>query len=350
MNDRQLAAFIRQVPKVELHVHLEGSIPPATLLQLAQRNAVSLPVSTVEQVERWYQFTDFPHFAQVYGTASKCVRSAQDIELLARDFAAGQAAQQIVYTEFTFTALTHHRNYAISFDDQVAALDRARLWAERELDISFGVILDIPRDSASPQQGELLARWLADNWGGDTLVAIGLGGYEVGFPPQMFQTAFDITARAGVPAVIHAGETAGPDSIWGALRSLHTVRIGHGVRCLEDPALVAHIRSQQIPLEVCPSSNVCLGVVPTLAQHPLPQLIEQGLSVTINSDDPPMFGTSCTDEYLRVTRTFGYNHEHVATWLRTAAAGVLGSQAKRDALGRRIEAGIETARLAALRA
>ena len=337
-----LDAFIRAIPKVELHVHLEGSIPPRTLLELARRNKVTLPVDTPESIAKWYTFKDFPHFAEVYHTASRCIRSADDIELLARDFIAGQAAQNIVYTEFTFTALTHYQNYAIPFDAQLAALERARTWAERELDVSFGVIVDIPRDTATPREGVLLAEWLAESWG-ETIVAIGLGGYEVGFPPEMFKAAFAVTGRAGVPAVIHAGETEGPASIWGALGQLNAVRIGHGVRCLEDSRLVEHLRSERILLEVCPSSNVCLGVVPSLADHPLPRLIESGLVVTVNSDDPPMFATTYTDEFLRVTRQFGFSAADVSRWQRNAAAGALGSAEKRRAIVERIAAGLDAA-------
>ena len=339
---RQLDAFIRAIPKVELHVHLEGSIPPRTLLELARRNNVTLPVDTPEAVTQWYTFEDFPHFADVYHTASRCIRSADDIELLAKDFIAGQAAQKIVYTEFTFTALTHYQNYAISFDAQLAALERARTWAERELGVSFGVIVDIPRDTATPQEGVLLAEWLAESWG-ETIVAIGLGGYEIGFPPEMFKAAFTVTGRAGVPAVIHAGETDGPASIWGAIEELGAVRIGHGVRCLEDPRLVEYLRSERILLEVCPSSNVCLGVVPSLADHPLPRLVERGLVVTVNSDDPPMFATTYSDELLRVTRQFGFSAADVSRWQRNAAAGALGPATKRRALVERIDRGIDAA-------
>lgn len=338
----QLDAFIREIPKVELHVHLEGSIPPETLLELARRNNVTLPVDTSEAIAKWYTFKDFPHFADVYHTSSKCIRSADDIELLARDFIKSQAAQNIIYTEFTFTALTHYQNYHISFDAQLAALDRARSWAESKLDVSFGVIVDIPRDTGTPAEGVFLAEWLAGNWG-ETIVAMGLGGYEIGFPPEMFKDAFDITGRAGVPAVIHAGETDGPASIWGALRELGAVRIGHGVRCLEDPELVEYLRAERVLLEVCPSSNVCLGVVPSLAEHPLPRLMESGLVVTVNSDDPPMFATTYTDEFLRVTREFGFTPADVAGWQRAAAAGVLGSEEKRRTITDRVEKGLAAA-------
>jgi adenosine deaminase len=145
----------------------------------------------------------------------------------------------------------------------------------------------------------------------DGVVGIGLGGTEVGAPPEPFARWFDRARAAGLRSVPHAGEMVGPESIWGALRALGAERIGHGVRCVEDPALVAELRERQIPLEVSPTSNVCLGVAPTLAAHQLPQLLAEGLYVTLNSDDPPMFSTSLTDEYLRCAATFGWGIDEV---------------------------------------
>jgi aminodeoxyfutalosine deaminase len=135
-------------------------------------------------------------------------------------------------------------------------------------------------------------------------VALGLGGPEVGNPPEKFKDSFDRAWAAGLPSVPHAGETVGPESIWGALRVLHAVRIGHGVRCLEDPVLVAELRERQVPLEVSPTSNVCLKVFPNLAGHIFPHLLQEGLYLTLNSDDPPMFNTTLTEEYLNVANTF----------------------------------------------
>ena len=151
-----------------------------------------------------------------------------------------------------------------------------------------------------------VADWAAQNMD-NGVIALGLGGPEVGNPPEMFQQTFERARAAGLPSLPHAGETEGPKSIWGAVNALSAARIGHGVRCLEDPGLVSFLREKQIPLDVSPTSNVCLGVSPTLAEHPLPKLIDEGLLVTINSDDPPMFDTTLTDEYLRIAKTFGFD-------------------------------------------
>lgn len=315
-----LESFIRKMPKVELHVHLEGSIQPETLLALSRRNNVPLPVDSVEGLRAWYTFTDFAHFVEIYLAISACIRTPDDIEMLAREFLAGQAAQHILYSEVTYTAFTHYWAKQIPFRDQLVALNRARAWAETELGTTMNLIIDIPRVK-SPAEGDLVARWAIEAHG-DGVVALGLGGPEVGHPPEKYASAFALARAAGLPLVLHAGETVGPPSIWGALRQ-GSVRIGHGVRCLEDPALVDELRARQVPLEVCPSSNVCLGVAPSLEQHPLARLLAEGLYVTLNSDDPPMFNTTLTDEYLRVAATFGYGADTLERLVTNAAAVTL---------------------------
>ncbi len=293
------------MPKVELHVHLEGSIRPETLLLLARRNNKTLPYDTVDGLREWYRFVDFPHFVDIYVAISDCLKTADDIELITREFLQGQAAQNIVHSEVTYTALTVHKLTGLSFDDQLAAINRARRWAEAELGVTMALIVDIAREVV-PEQGEITADWViaGREQGVD---ALGLGGYEVGHPPTKHAHAFNRARAAGLASIPHAGETEGPASIWAAVRRLGARRIGHGVRCLEDPALVEELRARQIPLEVCPSSNVCLGVASSLAAHPLPKLIEAGLYVTLNSDDPPLFDTTLNDEYVRCADAFGFD-------------------------------------------
>jgi len=297
-----LESYIEAMPKVELHVHLEGSIRPETLLTLAQRHEVELPAITVEGLRDWYTFTDFDHFIEIYTTVCSCIRTPADIELITREFLIGQASQNIIHTEATYTGYIQYKVNKIPFTDQLAAINKARLWAEETLGVTMGVVIDISRN-VSLEEGMLVAGWAMSGFG-NGVIAFGLGGPEVGHPPEKFKAAFDRARAAGLPSVPHAGETVGPDSIWGALRWLHADRIGHGVRCLEDPLLVDDLRARQIPLEVCPTSNVCLKVAPSLAEHPLPRLLAEGLYVTINSDDPPMFNTTLTNEYLAIAKTF----------------------------------------------
>ncbi len=297
--------FICAMPKVELHVHLEGAIQPETLLRLAERNNVSLPADTIEGLRQWYTFADFGHFLKVYSVISDCICTSADIELIAREFLRGQAAQQIRYSEVVFTPYTHYSSEKpILFPDQLAALGRAQEWAAEELGVGVGWVPDISRNVRPVEHSLLVADWAVSGkeFG---IVGLGVGGPEVGNPPELFQAAFDRARAAGLASLPHAGETCGPESIWGAINALQAHRIGHGVRCLEDPSLLTLLRERQIPLDVSPTSNVCLGVVPTLAAHPLPRLLAEGIYVTINSDDPPMFNTTLTDEYINIAHTFG---------------------------------------------
>ncbi len=327
-----LVPFIQQMPKVELHVHLEGATRPETLLRLARQHGVALPADSVEGIREWYTFTDFGHFIEIYGLICACIRTPDDIELLAREFLRGQARQNIVYSEVTYTAYSHYdaAGQRLPYDDQLAALERARAWAERELGVTMRYIIDIPRGIPA-EDGFEVARWVAGALDRG-VVALGLGGPEVGNPPSLYAEAFAFARENGVPCVLHAGETVGPESIREALEIGHSQRIGHGVRCLEDPALVAHLREAQIPLEVCPSSNVCLKVAPSFAAHPLPRLLAEGLYVTLNSDDPPMFNTTLTDEYLRAVKAFNLSREQVGALVLNGVRAALLPDAARQAM------------------
>jgi adenosine deaminase len=299
--------FIIKMPKVELHVHLEGSVRPGTLLKLAKRHHVALPAEDVNGLHKWYTFRDFNHFIEIYMTISSCLRTAEDIELIAREFLIGQAEQNILYSEVTFTPFNQYMNNRLGFHEQIDAVNRARNWAEKELGVRMGIIMDIPR-IISPEDGLTVANWAIERYG-DGLIALGLGGPEIDNPPEKYQAAFDRVRAAGIPCILHAGETVGPSSVWSAIRVADTKRIGHGVRAIEDPELITYLRETQIPLEVCPTSNICLKVYPSLEDHSLPALLEQGLYLTINSDDPPMFNTTLSNEYLVGHKTFGWDSD-----------------------------------------
>jgi adenosine deaminase len=243
-----LTDLIRQMPKVELHVHLEGAVQPATLLKLARRNHVRLPVQTEEQVRGWYQFTDFSHFVEVYWAVSECICTPDDLESVARDFLLGQARQNILYSEVIFTPHLHYVQKNMPFKDQLAAIRRAVAWARQTLAVDMGIVVDISRET-TPEEGLLVAGWAIGAMG-DGVIALGLGGPEVGHPPQKHRQAFQRAHDAGLPSLPHAGETDGPASVWGALEALYPSRILHGVRGMEDSALI----------DVCPTSNICLKV------------------------------------------------------------------------------------------
>jgi adenosine deaminase len=329
-----LPEFIARLPKVELHVHLEGSIRPETVLKLAQRHGIELPAEDVDGLREWYRFRDFPHFVEVYVQVSRCVRTPQDIELVAWEFLEGQAAQNILHTEATYTASTIERFNGIPWPDQIDALDRARLRAEQELGITCGWIIDIVRGEPA-ERGLEVAQWAvkAQDRG---VVALGLAGEERRGHPRDYREAFDLAHVYGLPVVPHAGETEGAWSVKACLEACRPARIGHGVRCLEDPELVAQLRELPVPLEVCPSSNVRLGVAPSLEEHPLPKLIEAGLWVTLNSDDPPMFGTTLTEEYIKCAETFGWDEEYVRAMALRATEAALVNDRRREELRRAV--------------
>jgi adenosine deaminase len=337
MGENDLAGFIARLPKVELHVHLEGSIQPETLLTLAQRHGRALPASDLAGLREWYQFRDFDHFIEIYFSIANCLRDAEDIELIAREFLAGQAAQNIRYSEVTYSAYTQYKFMGIALDAQIAALERANAWALAALGTHMGLVVDIVR-SSSPEEGLELAEWVIDCYhAGRPVVALGLGGAEVGNPPEKHAPAFARAREAGLPLVLHAGETVGPASIRGALEQ-GSVRIGHGVRCLEDPALVEELRARQVPLEVCPTSNICLKVFSSIGEHALPAMREAGLYLTINSDDPPLFNTTLCDEYRVAAELLGLDAEGLRELARDATRASFLPEAEKRALLTEIDA------------
>jgi adenosine deaminase len=291
------------MPKVELHVHLEGSIRPATLLALAQRNGVPLPAGDVEGLRHFYRFTDFDHFLQVYFTISRCLKTPDDFDLIAYEFGADMHGQAIRYAEVTFTPYTNVANTGLPFDEILAGLNAGRARARTDFGVEFAWVLDIVRDV--PDTRHQVAQWAAAAMDRG-VIGFGLGGSEAGHPPEWFADAFALAREAGLHSVPHAGEGAGPESVWGALRALGAERIGHGVRSIEDSALLDYLREHQRPLEVCPTSNLCLGVYRSYEEHPVRRLWEQGLFVTVNSDDPPMFETDLVSEYQALADHLGF--------------------------------------------
>ena len=324
-----LHEFIRRMPKVEMHVHLEGATQPQTLLKLAQKNKVDLPVKTLEEVRGWYEFTGFPHFLEVYFAICQCIQTEEDFELLMTEFLRDRAAQNIRYTEVIFTPYTHLNNSP--FAQQLAAINRARTKMKAEAGVEVGLVPDISRERRPVEDSLIVAEWAADNRE-NGIIALGLGGPEVGHPPELFTDIFARSLALGLPSLPHAGETEGPASVWGAINNLHASRIGHGVRCLEDEVLVEYLVETQIPLDVCPTSNVCLKVFPSIEEHPLPRMIEKGLFVTLNSDDPPMFNTSLTNEYLVAADVFGFGVEEIKTLVLNGIRASLLSEERKAAM------------------
>lgn len=332
--DPELTAFIRAMPKAEIHIHLEGAIAPATVLTLARRHnrLHTLPAQDLDGLRRWFVFSDFPHFIRVYVAISDLLRTPEDFALIVEDCGADMAAQNIRYRELTVTSYTHThlQEKGLSIEDLLAGLETGRRRAKEQHGVEMRWVFDVPRNVSFPNRRSThnpldydprpaqitLEQAIAGQNRG--VVGFGLGGFEVGAPPEPFAHAFAQAKAAGLRCVPHAGETCGPESVWGAVNELGAQRIGHGVRAMEDPALLTLLRERQIPLEINPTSNVCLHVYRSLAQHPFPHLDRMGLMVTVNSDDPPLFNTDLCQEYEALAHHFGYDRTNLARIARNA--------------------------------
>lgn len=298
-----LHAFAARMPKVELHVHLEGSIRPATLLHIARRNGVHLPAQDLAGLQDFYRFRNFDHFVEVYLAISDCLCTRDDYRLIAYEFGSDCARQSIRYAEMIITIANNIYVSGLPWQEILDGLNEGRAQARAEFGVDWGWVLDISRDNPTTQAKVLEIALAAREQG---VVALGLSGTEGCFPPEPFQATFARAREAGLGCTPHAGELAGPQSVWVALRLLHADRLGHGVRSVEDPALVEHLRQHQVPLEVCPTSNVRLGVYADYGAHPLRRLWDAGLYITVSSDDPPLFDTDLNREYAVLIDHFGF--------------------------------------------
>lgn len=307
-------AFIAGLPKAELHVHHVGSASPAIVAHLAERHPGTVPTDP-DQLVDYFRFRDFAHFVEIYLSVVDLIRTDEDVRLLTYEVAAEMAAQHIRYAELTVTPYT---SVVRGLDPQafVDAIEDARVAAERDHGIVLRWIFDIPGELGL-EGAEGTLKVALEN-GPTSLVGFGLGGPEIGVPRPQFKPYFDAARAAGLHSVPHAGETTGPQTIWDALRDLGAERIGHGTSAVEDPALLAHLAQHEIPLEVCPTSNVATGAVADLTAHPIIAMVEAGVRVTINSDDPPMFATSLNEEYGVAARLLGLDDIGVGNLAKAA--------------------------------
>lgn len=287
---------LRAMPKVEIHVHLEGATGPDTIWDMAQRNGVELPATSREAWREFYEFRDFDHFIEVYILATSAMRTPHDFEQMVRDFAGRQAAQNIRYTE-AYISPQFHLAAGLSQHDLINALAAGADSGLREHGCKVRFIADLSRQTEM-RRDDVLPFALAGNQHDGLIIGLGVGGIEQGYPPERYESIFTEARKQGLHTVAHAGESTGPAGVWGALKSLHAERIGHGIRSLEDPALIEHLRQTRVPLEVSPNSNYRTKVIPEGSPHPIRDLVDAGVYVTVNSDDPPMFSTDLNNEYV----------------------------------------------------
>jgi len=281
-------------PKIELHVHLEGTVRAGTLLQIAGRNGAPLPADTVEGLAALYEFRDFAQFLEVWLLTTGALRTEADFRQVVVDYAAEAASHGAVYIEGIFTPGEPVSRGAGWDEVFTGYCDGAQQAAELH-GVQVRLTPDIPRGWPL-ETAELTARH-AVAYRDRGVVGLGLGGSEAEYPPELYARAFQVARDGGLGSVPHAGEAAGPASIRGALDSLAADRIRHGIRAVDDPGLVADLAARGVVLDVCPISNLRTGVVASLAEHPLPRLVAAGVACSVSTDDPAMFGTDLTADY-----------------------------------------------------
>ncbi len=311
-----LTSFIARLPKAELHVHHVGSASPRIVAELASRHEGDTPVpADPAALADYFAFRDFGHFVEIYLSVVDLIRDDEDVRTLPYEVARELARQQVRYAELTVTPYSHVRR-GIPAPAFCAAIEDARAGAAADFGVELRWCFDIPGEAGTAAAEETLRIALEQQPAG--LVSFGLGGPEVGVPRPQFKPYFDKARAAGLHSVPHAGETTGPETVWDALRDLGAERIGHGIAAAQDPRLMAYLADNNIPLEVCPTSNVRTRAVASIEEHPLPVLVAAGVPVTINSDDPPMFGTTLELEYAVAARLLGLDAAGVADLARAA--------------------------------
>ena len=290
----RLPALLRAMPKAELHMHIEGSLEPELIFALAERNGVALPYANVEALRAAYAFTDLQSFLDIYYAGASVLLQEEDFFDMGMAYLRRAAADNVVHAELFFDPQTHTER-GVPIRTVIDGLTRACETARRELGVSALLILCFLRHLSEEAAFATLAEALPYR---EQFIGVGLDSSERGHPPEKFARVFARCRELGLRLVAHAGEEGPPAYIWSALDVLRVERIDHGVRCVEDPALVARLAAERMPLTVCPLSNIKLCVYPTMAQHQLPALLAAGLCATINSDDPAYFGGYVNQNYL----------------------------------------------------
>jgi adenosine deaminase len=287
-------AFVRGMPKAELHMHVEGSLEPELMFALAERNGVPLRYGSVDEVRQAHEFTDLQSFLDLYYEAMRVLRTEEDFYDLTRAYLERIAAENVRRTEVFFDPQAHTER-GVLFEAVLGGIEAALADGERELGVSGGVILCFLRHLSPEEAMETLQTALPH---ASRLLGVGLDSSEVGFPPGPFRDVFARARAEGLHSVVHAGEEGPPEYVWGALEELGAERIDHGVRSMGAPDLVARLAAERVPLTVCPLSNVRLRGVERMEEHPLKRMLDAGLCVTVNSDDPAYFGGYVSQNFV----------------------------------------------------
>jgi adenosine deaminase len=326
---------LRTLPKVHLHVHLEGSMRPSTVLELAERDGVDLPEGLREGR---YEFRDFTHFIAEWVAGLRCLRRPEDVRRIAYEFCQDQAADGVRYAEVSFS-LPEHSVRSGDWDGPILAVLDGFEDGRRDLGIVCRPYVDVVRGIG--MELSRMAMESAVRHRDDGVVGIGLGGDEK-HPAVDYAHLFRHATDHGLRSLPHAGETAGPASIRSALDDLRADRIGHGIRCLEDEPLVTRLRDERVALDVSPTSNVMTRVVPSIAEHPLPRMVDAGLLVTLNADDPSMFHAPLSGEFALARRVFAMSDDDLAGLVRNAIEASFADAGTRMRLHGEVDAWLTT--------
>jgi adenosine deaminase len=312
------------IPKAELHLHIEGSMTPSLVTQLAKRNKLSIPTAIFKD-EHTYQWKDFLHFLQVFDVASSVLKTPEDYRDMVYDYLMRSAKEGVIYTEM-FLSPDHAALCGLSYEDHLAGAIQGIEEAKKDSGIEGRIIITCVRHFGVEKCIEVAKKTVAHPH--PYVVGFGMGGDEMNFPPAQFVKAYQIAHEAGLGCTVHAGEMTGPENVWEAITHLPVSRIGHGVRSIEDANLIETLIERDITLEVCPGSNIALGVYSDFSAHPLNKLREAGVRVTLNSDDPPFFNTTIGHEYDVIAK----NHFNLndATLLNLTKNAIVASFAEPD--------------------
>jgi aminodeoxyfutalosine deaminase len=330
-----LSSFIHALPKTELHLHLVGSASPETVLELARRHPDRGVPTELDELRAFYEFTGFGHFIDVYAKVDGLVRTGEDVRALLLGLAREEAAAGVDYAEVTVTVGMHMQK-GIGAAELVDTLESARAHARAAHGIVLNWIFDIPAGFGERVMQDTVD--FAVQARPEGTVALGLAGLEVGYPRAGYAEAFSAARQAGLHAVVHAGETTGPEEVRAALDVLGAERIGHGIGSAADPALLSRLARQRTVLEICPTSNLRTGAVPSATQHPLPALLAAGVPVTLSTDDPGMFDCGLDGEYARTAQWAGLHEAALAGLARTGFRAAFCDEALRQGALARIDA------------
>ncbi len=299
--------WFERIPKVELHLHLEGAIPHEALWQLVQKYGGDPSVPTLETLREKFEYRDFLHFVDAWLWKNQFLREYEDFSFIAKAVAQDLKQQNIRYVEAFYSPADFAR-HGLKTQELTEAI---RHGLSQVPGIEVALVADLIRDFGPERAAVTLAEVNEVKHLG--VIGIGIGGLEQDFPPEPFAAVYEQARQLGFYTSAHAGEVAGAQSIWGAIRSLHVNRIGHGTRAEEDESLLDYLAQHRIPLEMCPLSNLRTGVVPSLEAHPIRRYFERGILVTVNTDDPKMFNNSLAQEYQLLEEKLGFSRSDIQT-------------------------------------